>query len=311
MIHAAIDIGTNTLLALVGRARGDRLSIDRIEDMASITRLGEGVDRTCMLAPEAMQRAIDALAAFVARARELGASRIACVATSAVRDAKNRDEFLARVRAIAGDDVQVISGTREAELTFAGAADGTGIAHGARALVFDVGGGSTEIIAGAIGSTPQASMSIDVGSVRLTERFVRHDPPERDEIDRIDALLETSLAAQGDAPVHDVLVGIAATVTTLAAIDRAEPVASNVRGARLSRSAVENVCERLVSVPLASRATIVGLDPRRADVIIAGARVVRSVLRWAGRDELVVSDGGVRVGLLLERASRPSLNSKG
>lgn len=306
-LHVAIDIGTNTLLAFVARA-DERGAPARIADYATITRLGEGVDRARRLAPAAMDRALTALAEFAARARALGAARFAAVATSAVRDADNGGEFVARARAIVGPDVEVISGAREAELTFAGASAGTGVADGTAALVFDVGGGSTEVIAGALGAPPRTRASIDVGSVRLTERAVRADPPAPAELARIEAEIARALAELGPAPAHDVLLGLAGTVTTLAAIDRREAslVGGAVHGVTLTRAAVERVFGELVARPRAAREQLPGLDPRRADVIIAGALIVRAVMAWAGRDELVVSDGGVRVGLWLERERQRS-----
>lgn len=307
-LRAAIDVGTNTLLALVGRVTPGG-GIERVADFAAITRLGQGVDRARRLAPEAMARALDVLDDFVARARALGAESISVVATSAVRDADNRSEFLASARAIAGPDVQIIDGAREAALTFAGAAPGTGVARGARALVFDVGGGSTEIIAGRIGAVPEAAVSLDVGSVRLSERLVRGDPPEPASLAHLVAEVERALASAPPPPPHEVLIGVAATVATLATIERALPWRQGddgaaVHGTVLSRNSVERVAARLASLPLAERARLVGLDPRRADVIVAGAEIVRALMHWAGDQSLVVSTGGVRVGLLLERGAR-------
>jgi exopolyphosphatase/guanosine-5'-triphosphate,3'-diphosphate pyrophosphatase len=301
-LRAAIDIGTNTLLALVGRVRAGGV-VERVADLATITRLGQGVDRTHRLAPEAMARTLDALREFVAQARALGAVSISAVATSAVRDADNREEFLAAARAIAGPDVEVISGEREAALTFAGAAAGTGLPAGARALVFDVGGGSTELIAGPLGAAPVELRSLDIGSVRLTERCVRGDPPAAEDLACVDQAIAAALADLPPPPPHDVLLGLAGTVTTLAAIARGEHslAGAAVHGVTLTRGEVARVAARLAALPLVSRRAVPGLDPRRGDVIVAGAAIVRAVMAWAGREALVVSDGGVRIGLLLEQ----------
>lgn len=300
-----MDIGTNTLLALVGRVRADG-TIETLADLATITRLGEGVDRTRYLSTAAMHRTLDALREFTARARALGARKIAAVATSAVRDARNRETFLDAVRDITGGDVEVISGEREARLAFAGASVGTGLVPGTVVLVFDVGGGSTELIAGPVGGVPEFVRSVDVGSVRLTERFIHHDPPWPSELQQVTDVVRRSLELL-PVPAHQVLIGLAGTVTTLAAMSADPPrfEGASVHGHWLSREAVERMIARLAALPLSTRRTLAGLDPRRADVIIAGAAIVRAVMEWAGQSRILVSHGGVRVGLLLERSRQP------
>ncbi|MEI8255195.1 MAG: Ppx/GppA family phosphatase [Deltaproteobacteria bacterium] len=297
-LRAAIDIGTNTLLAATGRRRRDGC-VDLVADRHRITRLGEGVDRTRVLGEAAMQRALSALEGFVVEARALGAVSVSAVATSAVRDARNRDEFLARARLITGGDVRVISGDEEALLTFRGAAYEVAIARGEPVVVFDVGGGSTEISSGPLDGPPRWHRSIDVGSVRLTERLVRHDPPAPDELAAIDDAITRGLA---DLPAPEgsfALVGLAATVTTLAAISHGGVLPRLVA---ISRDTVDRVTESLSRASLGERRATPGLDPGRADVIVAGAAIVRGVMRWCGARSLHASSGGVRVGLLLERS---------
>jgi exopolyphosphatase / guanosine-5'-triphosphate,3'-diphosphate pyrophosphatase len=301
-LYAAFDIGTNTLLALIAGARPDG-SLHVVEDLTTITRLGEGVDQTRRLIPSAMDRAFRAAREFRDRALELGSVHLSAVATSAVRDADNREEFLAEMRKILGPDVHVISGEQEARLTFAGAIEGVDIQSGAELLVFDIGGGSTEIIAGRANGPPSIVHSLDVGSVRLTERFVRSDPPASHEIDGMRMAVSHALERVGNAPRHSILVGLAATVTTLAALSRAEASAQarSLHGCTLTLTEVDSVTNRLIHSTLEERRAFQGLDPARADVIIAGALLVQQIMRWSAQHQLRVSQGGVRFGLVLER----------
>jgi exopolyphosphatase/guanosine-5'-triphosphate,3'-diphosphate pyrophosphatase len=296
----AIDIGTNTLLAATGRFAAEG-TLEVVADRHTITRLGEAVDATHVLAPAAMTRALDALRTFVDEARAMGSASIAAVATSAVRDARNRDEFLSRAREIAGPDVRVVSGEEEARLTFRGAAYATGLARGTAVLAFDVGGGSTEIAFGALGEDPTWHRSIDVGSVRLTERVVGSDPPGDAAIAAVRVLVDSALAAVPKPESPFALVGLAATVTTLVAIrdggDFAPP-------ATIDCEAVRAIARRLAEMPLAERRALPGLDARRADVIVAGAAIVDTIVRWSGAERLHVSPGGVRIGLLQSLCER-------
>ncbi len=293
-LRAAIDIGTNTLLAATGRRRPEG-GVDLAMDRHTITRLGEGVDRTRVLGEPAMARALAALDGFVREARDLGAVSVSAVATSAVRDAQNRDAFIARARAIAGDDVRVISGDEEALLTFRGASHDVALAPGAPVVVFDVGGGSTEISSGPLDGMPRWHRSIDVGSVRLTERFVHHDPPTVDELAAIDEVIAHALATLPPPEGSFALIGLAATVTTLAAIMHGGTLP---RPVEISRDEVEHVMRALAGARVDARRETPGLDPRRADVIVAGAAIVRAVMAWSDAPSLHASSGGVRIGLL-------------
>jgi exopolyphosphatase / guanosine-5'-triphosphate,3'-diphosphate pyrophosphatase len=199
----------------------------------------------------------------------------------------------------------VIAGDEEARLTFRGALSGLQLAG--KLLVFDVGGGSTELILGDAAGTapPESRVSLDIGSVRLFERHVRTDPPSPAELARIEAHIAQELASAeplarsaGGEPIT--LVGVAGTVTTLKALELGMPAydAARVHGAVLTLSAVEELCAKLASLPLAERIKLPGLEPKRADVIVAGALIVRDLLRRAGTERMVVSDRGVRFGLL-------------
>ncbi|HEY6729225.1 MAG TPA: Ppx/GppA phosphatase family protein [Polyangiaceae bacterium] len=295
---ACVDIGTNSVLLLIAEQspRGPVALVER----ATITRLGQGVDRTGQLADAACDRTLACLRAYAATIAEYGAERVVAVGTSAMRDAGNGAEFRQRVRELLGDEPRVISGDEEAELTFAGALSGLDVAGAL--VVFDVGGGSTEIIVGDNERGVQrvaSARSLDIGSVRLFERCLAHDPPTPSECAAVRRHVADQLASYGPIPSAKTLIGVAGTVTTLAAIDLAlEPyVAERVHGARLSEPRVREIAADLARLSLGERKRLPGLAPERADVIVAGALLVHEVLLWAQCEELVVSDRGVRWGL--------------
>jgi exopolyphosphatase/guanosine-5'-triphosphate,3'-diphosphate pyrophosphatase len=299
---AAIDVGTNTVLLLVAEARpgGTAALVERAE----ITRLGRGVDATGRLDPAAMAETVGVLAAYAAEARALGVSAIDCVATSAARDAANGAEFFAATRAAAGLEPRIISGDEEARLVYASAWRDFGAATaGSRLAVLDVGGGSTEFTFGR-GPTPEGRRSLQVGAVRLTERHVREDPIGPATLATLRQAARAALAPlalMGGGGVGR-LVGVAGTVTTLAAVEQALPRydAERVHGASLSRATLERVLARLAALPLAERARLPGMEPKRADVIVAGAVVVAEAMALTGFETLTVSDRGVRWGLVHE-----------
>jgi exopolyphosphatase/guanosine-5'-triphosphate,3'-diphosphate pyrophosphatase len=296
---AAIDVGTNTVLLLI--AEGDAETPRAVLERATITRLGQGVDRTGVLAKDAVDRTIACLESYGATLRQQGVSIIDVVCTSAARDARNGAEFIELAGRAVGAKPRIIAGDEEARLTFDGALSGLHVDQDV--TVFDIGGGSTELIRGAAQgpSTKErvrSAVSLDIGSVRLTERHVRTDPPLPTELDAIRVDVRTALAAQARIPTTT-LVGVAGTITTLSAIEQGldQYDSSRVHGSRLSRSAVSALRERLAAVALDERRAISGLEPARADVIVAGAIIAEEILLWAGADELLVSDRGVRWGL--------------
>lgn len=304
---ACIDIGTNSVLLLIAEKRGTELVA--LEERATITRLGEGVDKARVLLPHACDRTLQCLREYQASIDRWQVGSVVAVGTSAMRDAAGGDAFRARAAEILGVEPRVISGNEEAELTFEGALSGLGVHDSV--IVFDVGGGSTEIIQGRVGNELQASReitsksSLDVGSVRLYERFMTNDPPTPAECAEVERTVQRELEALGPAPTSDTLVGVAGTVTTLAAVEQQlEPyVGSRVHGCTLSKSSVDTLVKQLARLPVRERAKIPGLAPQRADVIVAGALLVRAVMSWAHADSLLVSDRGVRWGLA-ERALR-------
>ena len=294
---ATLDIGTNSVLLLIAKPSAG--SLEPVLERATITRLGENVDANRALSPAAVERTLACLADDAREIAAHGVTQLAAVGTSALRDAAGGSEFLDAAERLLGVRPRVISGAEEAELTFHGAL--SGIEAQAGVCVFDVGGGSTEIITGSAGATRSVSsaVSLDIGSVRLFERHVRHDPPLADEMARAEADIEQALAAAKRPSANFTLVGVAGTVTTLVAIELGltRYDAARVHGATLSRASVAAIAERLRRLTLAERQQLAGLEPKRADVIVIGAAIVRSVLEWSGAAELVVSDRGVRFGL--------------
>lgn len=302
---AAIDIGTNSVLLLVAE-RDTGGTLVPVLERATITRLGEGVDRSRRLAPSAIERTLLCLADYAEELRRLGAERLDVVGTSAMRDASGGEDFTARAEAILGTPPRVISGNEEARLTFAGALGGLGLEGDV--TVFDVGGGSTEVVRGRFEAgkgSVSYSRSLDIGSVRLFERFVAHDPPTADELMAAEELAREQLDLCPSPSRGEPIVGIAGTVTTLAAVARGvHPYdGARVHGIRLTLAEVRETAHRLASLPLAERRSLPGLEPKRADVIVTGARIVLAVLAWADADELVVSDRGVRWGLVEKLAT--------
>ncbi|HHH11877.1 MAG TPA: Ppx/GppA family phosphatase [Sorangium sp.] len=292
---AAIDIGTNSVLLLIAERRDGALV--PICERATITRLGQAVDATAALAPAAVARTLACLKEYGALMDAHGVSRRGAVGTSAMRDAAGGGAFVAAAEALIGVAPEVISGEREARLTFEGAL--TGLPHRGQVAVFDVGGGSTEIIRGSVEAQHiEACVSLNIGAVRLTERHLHHDPPSPDELRVLRDEVRETLAG---APVlaGRPLVGVAGTVTTLAAVvhDVAPYDGARIHGSSLSRKQVAAAIEQLASLTLEARRHIAALPAKRADVIVAGAIIVDEMCAFAAADGLVVSDRGVRWGL--------------
>lgn len=302
---AAIDIGTNSVLLLVARV-GPGGALEPIEERATITRLGEGVDKTRVLAPAAVERTLACLAEYGEVISKLGVERVDAVGTSAMRDAHGGDDLRRRARDLLGVEPRTISGDEEARLTFRGGLSGIHLPAG-NVVVFDIGGGSTEFIVGdATTRLQREGTSLDVGSVRLTERHVRSDPPSAAELDAVGADIARALD-KAPSMRGAKLVGVAGTVTTIAAIAReVDPYdAAKVHGAELSLEEVRAVTARLAALPLAERVKLPGLSPKRADVIVAGAKLCAMILERAGATSVIVSDRGVRWGLAEALAAEP------
>jgi exopolyphosphatase / guanosine-5'-triphosphate,3'-diphosphate pyrophosphatase len=299
--YAVIDVGTNTVLLLVAEQRPG--GFGAVVERGAITRLGKGVDATRRLAPEAVQRTLATIEQFASEARALGAEGLVVTATSAARDAQNGAEFLSAARERTRVEVEILSGEEEARLSYLAVSNDFASEAGARELVaIDVGGGSTEFIIGK-GPTIRFHTSIDVGSVRLTERCVRADPPSAEDFVRLHSELDAALARLPRPDGEALVVGVAGTLTTLFAVAHGivPYEASRVQGGWLSREDVAQVRVRLAALPLAMRARVPGLQAERADVIIAGAVLLERALDHLGASGTRVSDRGLRWGLLAAR----------
>jgi exopolyphosphatase/guanosine-5'-triphosphate,3'-diphosphate pyrophosphatase len=303
---ATIDIGTNTVLLLVAE-RGVDGVLRAVEERATITRLGEGVDRTKRLTPAAIERTRACLEDYAGVVRRAGADRVAVVGTSAMRDAGGGEAVRESVHAALGVEARVVSGEEEARLTFLGAVSGLPLDAPGAVVVFDIGGGSTEVVIGLPGHPPALAFaeSFDVGSVRLTERHVAHDPPTPAERDVITRAARDAFARVPALPDAQVPIGIAGTVTTLAAVALAlVPYdGARIHGHVMARGDLEAVVERLAGLDLASRRVVPGMEPKRADVIVAGGLIALALVDHWGARAVRVSDRGVRWGLAEELAA--------
>jgi exopolyphosphatase / guanosine-5'-triphosphate,3'-diphosphate pyrophosphatase len=302
-LHAAIDLGTNTVRILVAEA-------DRATGLAPVwanqvvTRLGEGLAKRGTLAPSATERTLVAVRDYRDRARELGVADVLLVATAAVRQARDGGEFLGRLRSEPGIHPRVVSGEHEARLTLLGAAWGLGPIAGTYALL-DIGGGSTEVLA-AQGARVLTAVSLTLGVVQLAEGFFSSDPVAGSELAACRAHADTRLRDEvwGRILPHapTALVATAGTPTTLATLDLglAAYDPARVHGYRLDAAAIERLTAWLVALPQAERQRLPALEPRRADVIVPGAIVLASALAGLGLQVAVVSDAGLREGILLD-----------
>jgi len=317
---ATIDIGTNSVLLLVAESESkSELGLEGgalrpLLERATVTRLGEGVDRNRRLLDAACERTLSCLSQYATDLRALGVTRVDAVGTSAMRDAEGGQAFVNRAQEILGVRPRVIDGNEEARLTFAGAL--SGLPQTGKVTVFDIGGGSTEIVVGSASGNAserhiRGAVSLNIGSVRLFERHVRSDPPSAAELERVEQDIALALAAAPKPEAGATLVGVAGTVTQLAALELelTRYDATRVHGYTLTRGAVDRIASRLAALDLATRRGLPGMEPSRADVLVVGSAIARAVLEWSGAAELVVSDRGVRWGLAEELATLGPLSS--
>ncbi|MDQ0713877.1 exopolyphosphatase/guanosine-5'-triphosphate,3'-diphosphate pyrophosphatase [Streptomyces luteogriseus] len=304
---AAVDCGTNSIRLLVADAdpaTGELVDLDR---RMTIVRLGQGVDRTGRLAPEALQRTFAACREYAGIIKEHGAERLRFVATSASRDAENRDEFVRGVLDILGVEPEVISGDQEAAFSFTGATkELAGGDHLPKPyLVVDIGGGSTEFVVG--DDRVGAARSVDIGCVRMTERHlvrdgVVSDPPTEEQIAAMRADIEAALdLAEQTVPLREArtLVGLAGSVTTVSAIAQELPEYDSeaIHHSRVSHDRVREITEWLLRSTHAERAAVPSMHPGRVDVIGAGALVLLSIMERIGAQEVVVSEHDILDGI--------------
>ncbi|ROS22994.1 Ppx/GppA phosphatase family protein [Cellulomonas sp. PhB150] len=290
---AAIDCGTNSIRLLVADVDQEAGTLVDLDRRMEVVRLGQGVDRTGRLAPEALARTLDAAMRYASVCDGFGVEAIRFVATSATRDAENRQEFVDGVRAALGVEPEVVVGTEEAELSFRGATGVLAGSHPGPFLVVDLGGGSTEVVLGT--DVPTAAFSMDVGCVRLTERHLRSDPPSADEVAASVADVRAALdEAAAVVPFGQAvtLVGLAGSVTTVTAhalgLPAYDPKA--IDGAVLSVEGTLAACDDLLARTREERASLGFMHPGRVDVIGAGALVWREVVTRV-RDEVAAAGG--------------------
>jgi exopolyphosphatase/guanosine-5'-triphosphate,3'-diphosphate pyrophosphatase len=303
---ATIDLGTNTVRLLVADVTAEAAGWRAVHAEQRVTRLGEGAAATGRLGDGPAARTTATVAEYVARARAAGATRVLVVATSAVREATNGRAFAAELERVTGASVRVISGEEEARLTLAGVTAALGPLAGV-SVTFDIGGGSTEYLRARDGAL-EAVASLRLGVVPLAERFPFHGPVEPGRYAalraEVDARLARDLPAAMGATRVDTLVGTAGTVTTLAALDLglAEYDAARVQGHVLTRAAVARQRHRLAALDAAGRAALPCLEPGRADLIVPGVAIVEATLDRLGCAGLVVSDWGLREGVVARLA---------
>jgi exopolyphosphatase/guanosine-5'-triphosphate,3'-diphosphate pyrophosphatase len=299
---AVIDVGTNSVKFHVGERRADG-ALRTVADRAEVTRLGEGLDETGRLGAAPIMRTVDAIAAMVDEARRDGAGTIAAVGTAGLRIAPNAADLIDAVQARTGVRVEVISGEDEARLAYLATVAGLGRGLGDGAVVvFDSGGGSSQFTFGH-GAQPDERFSVDVGAVRLTERYGLDGPVSAAALDAALDGIAAELGALRSRPRPDTVVGMGGAVTNLAAVKHglATYDPDVVQGSVLDRGEIDRQIGLYRVRTAAERRAIVGLQPNRAEVILAGACVVRTVLGLLGRDALTVSDRGLRHGVLAER----------
>ena len=297
-----LDVGTNSVKLLVaeGNGRPPRVICER----AVITRLGEGLAERGRFASSAVDRTLRAIRRLADASRLLRVSRLYAVGTAACRTASNRAEFLSRLRAM-GIDLEILSGRREADLSFEAAT--SGFPSEGRIVVVDVGGGSTEMAWDA--GARRRRLSLPLGAVRLTELHVPTDPIRSADFQSLIASIRAPIrrVLRSDAPSPDVVVAVGGTAATLAAMQLGlrRPVPERIHGLRLGRSQLYVLLIVLSLLSTRQRASLPGLEPKRADIIVAGAAVLAALLRELGLPELTISARGLRYGVMLERLGVP------
>ena len=293
---AALDLGSNTSLLLVAEVEGGVLK-KVLHDQTTVTRMGQGVHANRRLHPEALVRLDECFSGYHSTIQKLKCDRVIAVATSAARDVSNGDELL-KLGRLHEIPIHIISGQKEAELTFKGAVCDRAQTDGL--AVIDVGGGSTEIISRENGFTK--GTSVDVGSVRLSELFVKHDPVTSDEMKSVRMYSEDAFSR---APIPKTsfkeVVAVAGTPTTLAALDQETEFREDlIHGYKMSLQKIESWIDRLSHLTVAERQALKGMEPKRADVIVTGSMILSEAIRALGQSMVTVSTRGVRYGVALE-----------
>ena len=303
---AVIDIGTNSTRLLISDVEG--ANAEQVERRTTVTNMGRGVDHTNLICADAVEDVCRVIADYIARYEEMGAERVMAIATSAVREAANGEAFIAELRERFDLDTRLLTGEEEAHLTYLGATAHR--AEGERTLVFDIGGGSTELIVGT-GMDVGFHTSLQAGTIRQSERHLTSDPPDPHELEDLASevrnLIDGAVAEQpAAAPTR--AIAVAGTPTSLAAVDQAlEPYdPGRVHAYRLGMRKIQRMLSKLSSLPLAERLRVPGLHPGRAPPIVAGTVILVQVMRAFGLEEIEVSELDILHGSALSAAMAPA-----
>jgi exopolyphosphatase / guanosine-5'-triphosphate,3'-diphosphate pyrophosphatase len=298
--YAVIDVGTNSVKFNISE-RLDDGTWRTIVDRAEVTRLGEGLEKTGEISSAAMERTVSAIAAMAAEAREHGVKALAAVGTMGMRTARNSQQFIDVVEQRCGVRIEVIPGEEEGRLAYIAVKSGLGLAEGSLAI-FDTGGGSTQFTFGR-GPTVEERFSLNVGAVRFTEEFGLGDVVSPEQLGAALDAIAGEFTRIDNRPTPDKLVGMGGAITNMAAVKHslAKYDPDIIQGSQIERAEVGRQIELYRSHSLEDRRTIVGLQPKRADVILAGACIVKTVMDKLRKDSLSVSDRGLRHGLLIDR----------
>jgi len=281
---AIIDVGSNSIKFFVGELAADK-TIKTVLDTNDIARLGEGLDATGLISPEAMERNVASVAAFAKQAKELGADQIVSVGTMALRKAGNSAEFVEKVKKACGVEVQIIPGEEEARLSYLAILSGLPLEKDADLVVFDTGGGSTEFIFGK-GTKLVKRFSVNLGAVRLTENYLKSDPVTADEVKATIAQINKEFEEAGVNGKPKQLVGMGGTVTSMGAVKhkmvKYDPAV--IQGSRLTKADIDEQIAEYSKRTIEQRKELPGLQPKRADVILAGACILKVITDRLGCD---------------------------
>jgi exopolyphosphatase/guanosine-5'-triphosphate,3'-diphosphate pyrophosphatase len=298
--YAVIDVGTNSVKFNISERRDDG-TWKTIVDRAEITRLGEGLEKTGEISSDAMERTVSAIAAMASEAQANGVAAIAAVGTMGMRTARNSQQFIDAVQQRCGVRIEVIPGEEEGRLAYLAVKSGLGLAEGSLAI-FDTGGGSTQFTFGH-GVKVEEQFSLNVGAVRFTEQYGLGSAVSPEQLRSALDAIAAEFTRIDNRPSPDALVGMGGAITNIAAVKHglAKYDPDIIQGSVIERAEVERQIELYRSRSLEERRKIVGLQPKRADVILAGACIVKTVMEKLRKDRLSVSDRGLRHGLLIDR----------
>jgi len=298
--YGAIDIGTNSIKFFVAE-KDESGKWKNILDFSEITRLGEGLEQTGKINENAIERNLAAVEKMLLTARKENVQEVIAVGTMALRTATNAKKFIDRVAAKCDVLIEILSGEEEARLSYLAVKSGIGLSEN-RMLIFDTGGGSTEFIVGS-GDMIEKQFSLNVGSVRFTEQILKSDPVTDAELKKAVSAIEKDLRELKFEDKLDVLVGMGGTMTNLGAIHHKLMVydSSVIQGTKLKRASIDQFVDLFKSKTIKQRSEIVGLQPKRADVILAGTLIVCSIMKKAEMDSVTISDRSLRHGLIVDR----------